>query len=561
MTPGMIWGMALADVRDRYRRPAYAVTLLAAVALGYVAAPSSSGRWVVMYIGNYRGVYNSAYIGTVIALAGALWLTLGGFYVVRSAVARDARSGVGELLAATRMRSATYLAAKFVSNFVILASMVAVLALTAAVLQLARGESMAVNPIVLLTPFVVLALPLAAFTAAAALLFDAVAWLRGGLGNILWFFIWMVLAIGGQSANAPLGGIGVHAVARSMSEAMARQDVHVSAGDFSLGLIYLDDPLRTFHWDGLSLSVGFLAGRTGLTLVAVALALLPGLWFNRFDPAGGRFGTRSGAGHEPAARAGTGTAAAPELVTAGAWAGRGGPPASPFGLPVESLAAPSPADTITLASLPAPPARRSRALGRLIAGEIRILMQAISVWWWLGFVALAVIGLVAPTAAVTRMALPLGWIWPILVWSRLGTQQYENGVDVLLDAYPNGGRRLIAEWAAGVALATAAGLTPLVRLAISGDGAGVAAWVGGALLIPSLALALGSLSRSQRLFQVLYLALWYGVVNGIHSIDYMGVTRQLGDPITKMVPLSFGLAAFLLAVSIVVTVSRRRLRA
>jgi hypothetical protein len=61
--------------------------------------------------GSYRGIYNSAYVGTVTALADALWLMLGGFYVVRNTIARDQSTGVGQVLAATPLSSAAYLAA------------------------------------------------------------------------------------------------------------------------------------------------------------------------------------------------------------------------------------------------------------------------------------------------------------------------------------------------------------------------------------------------------------------------------------------------------------------
>ncbi|SCL28405.1 hypothetical protein GA0070616_3687 [Micromonospora nigra] len=287
MSLATIGGLAIADCKDRIRRPAYAVTLLAAVGLGYVAAPDGDARWVVMYIGNHRGVYNSAYIGTLIALASALWLTLGGFYVVRNGISRDESTGVGQLLAATPVRTITYLFGKFVSNCLILASMVGVLAITAMVLQLARGEDRAIDPIALLTPFVVIALPLVAFTAAMALLFESVPLLKAGLGNILWFFVWLVVAIGGQSPGAPLGGIGVHAVADSMARAMVDQGIDISEGGFSLGLVYLDNPLRTFSWDGLDLSGGYLGGRLAMIVVAMLLALVPALWFPRFDPSRG----------------------------------------------------------------------------------------------------------------------------------------------------------------------------------------------------------------------------------------------------------------------------------
>ncbi|WP_018217300.1 hypothetical protein [Salinispora vitiensis] len=73
--------------------------------LGYLAAAAADTHGVVMYIGPYRGIYNSPYIGTLIAFASALWLTLGGFYVVRNSIARDRSTGVGQLIAATPVRT------------------------------------------------------------------------------------------------------------------------------------------------------------------------------------------------------------------------------------------------------------------------------------------------------------------------------------------------------------------------------------------------------------------------------------------------------------------------
>lgn len=49
----------------------------------------------------------------------------------------------------------------------------------------------------------------------------------------------------------------------------------------------------------------------------------------------------------------------------------------------------------------------------------------------------------------------------------------------------------------------------------------VAAWAAGALLIPSLALLLGSFSRSRWLFQALYVPLWYAAIDQLAAADYM----------------------------------------
>jgi hypothetical protein len=172
--------------------------------------------------------------------------------------------------------------------------------------------------------------------------------------------------------------------------------------------------------------------------------------------------------------------------------------------------------------------------------------------WWL-FVALALI--VAGAAVPLRIAifplLPLAWIWPVLIWSRLGTQQYENNVHLLVNSGPAHRSRLLAEWVAGLLVTALTGLGPLVRMSMSADWSGAAAWLGGVLFIPTLALMLGSFSRSHRLFQIVYLMLWYLVVNGLAAIDFMGAIRTNGHLAGPGSLVIVGMSTALLALTLV----------
>ncbi|MFD8545047.1 hypothetical protein [Streptomyces sp. NPDC059649] len=502
--------LSAADFRDRVRRPAYAVVLAAAVALGYLAVPGPDARWVIMQIGDHRGLYNSAYVGMATALAAGLWLSLGGFFLVRNALDRDRTTRVGQLLAATPLRTSRYLAGKFLSNLMVLSSLLAMLAPTALIMQLTRGESGTLDLLALWQPFVLIALPLLALTAALALLFETLPLLRTGLGNVVWFCVWLVLATAGQGPGLPFDGIGVHRVARSMHAEMVAQRLPVN-GEFSLGLTYLDQPLRLFTWHGFTPTAGYLLGRALLLLLACALAVLPALWLPRHSPA-----------RPPAPK----------------------PTQEPTGLRPETLRR-----TRATPSLPFP----------LWSGELRILLQGVRWWWWLGAALLLAGALCSSTVhGATRVMLPLAWIWPVLIWSRLGTQQHESGVHGMLGAYPAARRRLLAEWAAGLTLTTATGLGPLIRLLAAADRSGIIAWLAGALFIPSLALALGTLSRTHRLFQAVYLPLWYTVANGLPVFDYMGA---LHAPHTEPPPtqplLTLTATAALLATAFTTTTLRR----
>ncbi|MBB4918975.1 hypothetical protein [Streptosporangium saharense] len=527
MTAHTLTGLVAGDFKERIRRPVYAVILLSAVGLGYLATPARETQWVIMNIGSYRGVYDSAYIGMATALAGALWLTLGGFYVVRDSVGRDQDLGVGELLAVTPMRTVVYFAGKFLGSVLVLASMLGVLIVTALVVQLARGESTAVDPIALVTPFVLIALPMVMLTAAAALIFETVPLLRGGLGNITWFFVWLAIVLVGQAPQAPFGGMGVHAVVMTMRADMAAQGIESDGQEFSLGLTYLDRPLKTFEWSGFDLTADFVLGRLVLVVVAVLMALLPALWFGRFDPARG-----------------VAKVSAPSDV----------PPAADVFAPPPGLARPR-----TLMGLPRTEVRTTGASARLVAGEVRILLRGVPRWWWLGALAISLAVLVLTSfsgAGLTAAsAISVAWIWPILIWSRLGTQRHEHGVETLMAAYPATGRRLLAEWAAGVVLTALVGAAPLVSAVITSGTAAVGTWVAAVLFVPSLALALGVLSRTHRLFQIVYLVLWYVAVNGVSLLDYMGL-REDGPSFVLVAVL----AAALLGAVFLVGLARRDVR-
>ncbi|MGW4919025.1 hypothetical protein ACWEPO_22300 [Streptomyces albidoflavus] len=519
-------GLTAGDFKDRVRRPVHLVVLLAAVGLGCLAVPPADGRWVILALGEYRGTYTSAYVGVATALAGGLWLTLGGFYVVRKGLARDEETRVGQILAATPARTVLLLAAKFLSNFLVLASMLGVLAMTALCLQLVRGEDRGVDPVALFQPFLVMALPLLALTAAAALLFETVPVLRGGLGNIAWFCVALVVGIKGQSADAPFGGFGAGPAADSLRAALTEEFGKAGDHTFSLGLTQIPEPLTPFRWDGFTFGGDFLVSRLLLVAAATALALLPALWFGRHDP------TRGG----PA---------------------DGASPAADAPAPVPAYA-PAPAAVLALA-LPRTAAERGgRTFGRLLAGEVRILAGGVSPWWWAVAAALTVAGLTLPLDAVTGLVLPAVWIWPVLVWSRLGSLPVEHGMEGLLGAYPTPRRRLLAAWGSGVVLTAVLGVAPLLRMAFAADLPGLAAWLGGVLFIPSLALLLGVVCRTHRVFQVVYLPLWYLVVNQVAALDFMGAVREAGVPAgpTPLFPL---LALLLLGATFLAAGTRRGL--
>src|SRR5690606_5362043 len=398
--------VARADFLDRARRPAFPVTVFGALALGFLAVPPESARYAMVKVGTFRGVYDSAYIGTMLAMIGSLWLPLFGFYVVRNALGRDTASGVGELLAATPVRTPAYLLGKYLGNLAVLGAMAAALAAIAPVMQLLRGESTTIDPIGLWLPLVLFCLPALAVGAAAAVVFESIPFLGGGCGNFVWSFPYPALSL----ATPP----------RLYSETTAGFQDDVAAQypgantEISIGLTMEEHGLGRFVWAGPDFGLPVVVASLAPALAATVAAAAPSLWFPRFDPARQR---------NPAP-------AAP--VRADAPAALSGPAPAPSTSVPEVLR-----DNPARAVGPADP-RASRytksVVGpfvRLLTGAVRIHLGGVSRWWWLGLATLTVIALSVPEDALGTVLL-FAWLWPVLLWSRLGTHAAEAGVDTLL---------------------------------------------------------------------------------------------------------------------------------
>jgi hypothetical protein len=81
----------------------------------------------------------------------------------------------------------------------------------------------------------------------------------------------------------------------------------------------------------------------------------------------------------------------------------------------------------------------------------------------------------------------------------------------------------------------------LVRFLLAGDALAILGWLTAILFIPSLALALGTLTGSGKAFEVLYVLWMYGLTQAAPAIDFAGLVP--GSPFYLYAPVAIGLLA------------------
>ena len=506
----VVYHLARADFLERARRYSFLVMLGFVIWIGYLV---NTGV-IALTLDQYRGVFNSAWVGSLMTLVTTTLVSLAGFYLVKNAIIRDDTTGVGQIIATTPMSRPVYTVGKWLSNFAVLGCIVLVLAGAGVVMQLTKREAATLDLWALLAPLLLVALPAMGLVAALAVLFETVGWLRGGLGNVIVFFGWAAMialviapAVGGrQQFPDPLGA----GLFMPSMMAAAKAAFPAYSGGLTLGVIP-KSALQTFVWPGVHWTAGILLVQAGWLVAGLGIALLAALPFDRFDPSRERRPARAARG------------------------------AAQINAELAAVAAP-PASRLTSGSLTAP-TRRFNFIGLWLA-ELRLMLKGLRWWWYVIALGIIVGGLAAPLADSQKIVLPLAWLWPILVWSSLGNREARYRTGQFIFTGPGIVlRQLAAMLLAGVTVAVLVSAGTAVQLASARDWPGLLAWGAGALFIPSLALALGVWSGSSKLFEVIYVLLWYlGPFSGAAALDFAGATRQSS-------PLEFLALAVLLLVA------------
>jgi hypothetical protein len=484
----VIYHLARADFLERIRRYSFLIMLGLVVFLGYQTAIGN----LALELGLYRGEFNSAWVGAMMSLIATFFIGWFGFYLVKGSVARDRETGVGQIMATTPLTRPLYLIGKWLSNFAVLMAMVAVLALAAIVIQFLQGENRQIHLFAFLSPFIFLVMPLMALVAAAAVLFESVPFLQGGFGNIVYFFAFISFlplfmenpTLKQYPAFEPTG-LGL--LASEMGKAVSAIYPEYS-GDFSLGGGSVT-ATRVFTWDGVHWTPEFILARFSLVALAILLIFFAALFFDRFDP----------------------SRAKPKRIKPGT----AKPDRSP-GLPSQAI------PNVHLTPL-------NKAVNRfsfisVLVAELKLLLKGQHWWWYAVMAGIIIACLVVPSAAVREFALPAAWVWPILLWSAIGNREIHHNVQQMTfsSASPLF-RQLPAQWLAGLIVTLLVSIGAILRLTVDGDTAGLLALLSGAFFIPSLALACGVWSGTSKLFEILYVLIWYlGPLNKLKELDYIG---------------------------------------
>ncbi|MBI1807922.1 MAG: ABC transporter permease [Ignavibacteria bacterium] len=500
-----------ADFLERTRRYSFLITLGFTLYAAYVFLPPNPSNYATLQLDGHRGIYNSAWVGSLVAMMTTMFLSFAGFYLVKNSLARDRQTRVGEILAATSLTRPQYLIGKALSNFAVLCVMIFLMITAAGVMQLIRGEDTHLQLWMLTVPFFLITLPVMAIVAALAVLFESIKFLRGGLGNVLFFFLW-IFAVSSEALNHEMFlGINIPLKSMQASAESLYPEYQTKREKMSMGFSFKDEGqqwhLTTYEWHGVDWTAEDIVGRMLWFGVAFGIVLAAGLFFDRFDS------TQNQPRGEPRRH--------------GGWV-RSFRDKNDSSHMYPEVSETNGTKTVAVHLSPLSEMRFKSQFFQMVIVELKVMLKGLSRWWYLVAFGLIIASLAVPLDVSRQILLPLAWVWPILLWSAMGVRetQYRTHQLIFSAAYSLK-RQLPAMWLTGVIIAMLVGSGVAIRLTIAGEWGGMFAWCVGAMFIPSLALAMGVWTGSSKLFEVIYLLLWYvGPMNKILALDYLGSSPE-----------------------------------
>ncbi len=516
-TARALYYLMLADYLERVRRYSFLIVLTATVLVGYSMIPSVDAPYNAFAVGVYRPFYNSAWVGTVFGMVIATMVTLLGFFLVRNAVPRDYQTRVGQIIATTPVSRPLYMLGKWLSNLAVLSSILVVLTVVALIMQLVRAEDLHLDLWALVAPIWFIGLPPLALVAAISILFECVP-VPSGLGNILFLLMWgasivflagpFIDSVGQQEPSNDLFGLS-----RVMSDLRTEM---ISLGlDPSVGVTDLYQPTggketQRFVWEGVGWNLKTLFERLLWIALAAVIAMVAAIPFDRFDPA--KWQVREGK-RKPKSNG--------DLQTAGQ---------DTDGLTASSDYNESEFMAEGTSLTPLSREKSNSRLGTTVVSEFLLMVKGRSLWWYASTAGLSISVLFTSERIFHGFVTPFLWLWPIFVWSGMGSRERTCRTTQLVFPVAHLVRRqLPAIWVAGCLLAALATGGPALRLAATGEWNLLFGWAVASMFIPALALTLGVWTNGGRTFEIVYFLLWLAAAKDpVLIFNFMGRSREPG---------------------------------
>lgn len=475
------------NYRQYVRSYSFLVTIALSLFIAFGLIPAPDANYVTMKFGDFTGEYNSEWIGIVTALLSSIFLSLAGFFLISGSIKKDIDSRIGHIIGSTRISNSTYILTKVASNFLVLFTILTVIFVVSICLFFLYGKGFTFRHKEFLIPYAFIAIPslffVASFTVVLEVLFPKRTIIQYGIYLLVFFTTLFSSTVTDSTLSTDIFGIQypTNNMASQIQDVHPNHDVQLTVGVVA-GKVNPDNKVRIRSID---FPGNYISNRIFWMIFAIVLAFLSSLFFHRFD--------------------------VKEKLRI---------------LKKSSESSPPKSANFQLSNL-----RQaidfSPELTPLIKAEMTMLIRKNRKGLWIVTIMGMIAMLFTPLNVGHNYILPILWFLQVAVWSDLMSKDYTlRTYYFTAAAYKPLQRLFTSKVLSGISIALIIA-SPLILKAVMAFEFMVVVHIalGGAFIV-LLAVFLGTLTKSKKLFEVAFFFIVYCNLNLVPVTDYYGAVHH-----------------------------------
>ena len=483
------------------RSYSFLITVALSVYIAFSFVPSPEANYTTIRLGAFTGDYNSAWIGFVTAIMSSTILSLFGFFLINGSIRKDIETRIGHIIGTTQISNTAYIITKLLSNFLILCSILAIVCIVSVILSFLYGNGQSFQLLDFVLPYAIITIPTLFVVSSFSLLLEIVLPKKTLVQYGLFLVGFFVLLFSSSPENQGIQDVfGMQYPTAIISEQI--QQIHTGEDtELAIGFIAGGrDADKVVTVESISFSQAYIMNRMLWIGVAFALAFLSSLFFHRFN-------------------------IKDKLTKQATPKVKGNGRSADF----------------QLGNISATPEFSSQ-LSPLIGAEILMLIRKSPKWLWGLSCCLMLAMVFVPLSFAHHYMLPLLWFLQVGVWSDLVTKDIAFRTHYFTaSSYQPVQRLFISRIIAGVFIALFIAMPLLVRYIVELDFHTILNITLGAIFIILLSVFFGTLTKSKKLFEIVFFFLIYSNINLVSITDYFGAMHTSFSYTGIMALLTVGL--------------------
>lgn len=480
-TPNIIYEIAYANILEKMRKQSFIYIVLIIAIISIFFLPSTNGKFGALSFDGYRGIYNSSWVGAVMAILTSITISLFGFYLVNDSIERDNFTGVCKIIASSGVEKSQYIFGKCFGNIIILTLLTLVTFFMGIIIFLIRNESHAFILWEYVKPFLILTMPTILFISSLSILFEVFN-MNSGLWRMVYFVIWVYFLSLMLRPNNFFDVIGGSHILFQIA-----QDIKSIFSDYKNGFTVFGSisTINTFVWNGFKISTIMLLSRLQWVFISGVLLFFSTIKFDKFNE-DSKIKIRR------------------KCQTTNALD--------------NSFLKRTGITSINFSSY------SKINFVNMVKEEIILSLKGQKKWLYIIALALIILSFCMNLENSLLFLVPILWIIPISVWSNMPVNEIKNNTyQIVYSTINYKPWSLLAKYIAGVIIALLMVIGILVNLILSCTWQYIYFIIIGAFFIPALSLFVGLWCNSEKLFEIIYIVIWYiGPINKVYGIDFTG---------------------------------------